>query len=247
MFWPRDLQTWIEVTSNLSIIFGAFITGLWVYSKFIAERGIIPSVKFDLTLENKGVQSDKYLLEIFLYLKNLGSSTLVVHNLRIDLRYLNQTDDALIFGDENKKGRLSFINSLEEDLLFDVNVSPVKPQSSGKGLKKNKIEKLLDRILFFKVTMQEEKRGIKVIGHDTFVRPQIEQIYTFGTVVPKSATYILVWSSFEYKVYPSRLQLGILRFSRVLGLTQFNLTHITKPHTFERIFNLQESSVKSSS
>ncbi len=262
MFWLRNLKTLTEIISNLSVISVAFITGLWVYSKFIAERGLIPSVEFDITLNNKGFQNDKHLLEIFLHLKNLGSSTLIVHNLRIDLLYLNQGDSALICRDKNLKGRLCFLNSLKEDLLFDRNVSPAKKSKdeskrsqfserrkvARRLILSKKIKKLLQRCLFYHIPSKKSKkvdRGIKVIDHNTFVQPQIEQIYTFGTVVPKSATYILVWSSFEYKIHPSRLQLVILCFSRFLGLTQFNLAHITEAHTCERIFNLQESNVKS--
>lgn len=238
----------------------ACITFLWAYTKFIAERGLIPSIQFEIALGTKGTQDDKNLVEILLHLKNLGSSTLVVHNLRIDLLYLNQDDKALIFGERNKskKGRVNFKNSLKKDVLIYTNVSPDKnvddqhksqphPETSqvsgqrgvGKISKGTKFKRLLQIILFSTVTTQNKDRGIEVIGYDTFVQPQIEQIYTFGTVVPKSATYILVRSSFEYKVHPSRLQLWILSFSRVLGLTQFNLTHITEPHTCERIFNLQ--------
>jgi hypothetical protein len=83
-----------------------------------------------------------------------------------------------------------------------------------------------------------ERRGIEVMKYDSFVQSTINQRYSFITFVPKSATFILVWSSFRYAQKPSRLQRILLYISRKLGLIQYSLTHATAPHTAEHIFRV---------
>ncbi len=70
----------------------------------------------------------------------------------------------------------------------------------------------------------------------------VNQVYTFVTAVPTSATYILVYSSFQYGLHARSFERGILKIARWVGLIHFSLSHITQPHTAQRVFNLRAPS-----
>jgi hypothetical protein len=160
-------------------------------------------------------------------LKNLGTSTLVIKNLRIDVRYIRQGDQPDLYGAEDKKvGRLKFVNA-----LFEKSEKKVSTTNEIKGPSQNQSRKE-------KHTKGKEDRGVPIIKINTFVQPGVDQTFTFGTAVPNSTSYILAWSSFEYEPRPSLLQRPILFLSRRLGLIQYSLRHITDPHTCERLFKV---------
>jgi hypothetical protein len=91
-----------------------------------------------------------------------------------------------------------------------------------------------------KVRKGEERggRGIPIVSYDTFVQPSVSQVYTFVTALPDSARYILIYSSFRYGVHPRYLERLTLRIARTLGIIQYSLSHISQPHTAQRVFNL---------
>lgn len=79
---------------------------------------------------------------------------------------------------------------------------------------------------------------INITTYNTFVQPGIDQIYTLVTAVPASATFLLIWAQFRYAQRRSLIQLVILKFSRLVGLTCFDLNYAKKPHTVERAFKM---------
>ena len=87
-------------------------------------------------------------------------------------------------------------------------------------------------------TQDKTARGLQVMKYDSFVQPGIDQRYGFVTFVPKTTTFVLVWSSFQYAQRPSTIQRFLLLISRKLGLYQYSLTHVYEPHTVERAFHI---------
>jgi hypothetical protein len=224
----NSLQQWLEFASGAAALIAGLVTALWAYAKFILERGLLPPVQFNLDCKTIGLQTDRKVLEILLHLKNLGTSTLVATNIRVDVLYLDSTDEPSLFKDLEKPtfGRLRFPRSLRKELWRgDVAQTPANPASC---LGENHVAET------------GEKRGIGIVPHDTFVQPGVDQVYTLVTAVPESTTYVLVWASFQYAQHPSLLQRFILFLSRRLGLIQFSLDHIKKPHTAERVFKVLE-------
>lgn len=83
-------------------------------------------------------------------------------------------------------------------------------------------------------------RGILILKYDTFVEPGVDQRYPFFTTLPIAAEYVLIWGSFECGEKPSRFQELILWFARKIRLVQYSLNHISKPHTVEKVFALND-------
>jgi hypothetical protein len=198
------------------------------------ERGLLPPVQFDIDCRNLGPLGDTKVLEIVVHHKNLGSAALVEMNIRVDILYIDARDEYhaaqdwsvgkyLFHAPDYRMGRLKFPGNLTKDVGY------MRPQAAAQSSEKSRSKKQRPA---------REKRGICLLPHATFVQPGVDQVYTYVTVVPESTTYVLVWSSFEYAQFPSRLQGGILYLSRLLGLIQFSLQHIEEPHTAERVFKV---------
>jgi hypothetical protein len=241
----HSLTQWIAAISSLSALIIGLVTALWAYTKFIVERGLLPPAQFDIECNSVGRQLGMILLEIILHLRNCGSSTLIITNIRQDIRYLR--DDEIprpvhIDGTETTTqekqrkrilfGRVNFTGSLRRDL---EKLSAARSDEGPKpSVQKQKT------VTAPKQRNQEEReaRGFSLIAHDTFVQPGIDQQYAFQTAIPDSTSYILVWASFEYAQSPKAVQRVMLWLSRKLGLIQFTLRHVTEPHTTERVFKL---------
>ena len=82
-------------------------------------------------------------------------------------------------------------------------------------------------------------RGIPVFRYDTFVQAGASQEYSFITALPRAASYVLVHSSFRYGLHARWLEERALRLARFVGLVQFSLSHVTLPHTAQRVFDVR--------
>jgi hypothetical protein len=254
------LQRWLGLVSGVFALVAGLVTALWAYAKFVLERGLLPPIQFDVECSPAGLQGDKKVLEVLIHLKNLGSSTLVAKNVRADVLYLKAVDKPGLFDDATKStfGRLCFPHSLRKE-LERRDASPASTGStpspdenpvahgretgthdqrgSGKFISACRARLRLAKRPKVKA---DKPRGFSILEYDTFVQPGVDQVYTLVTAVPASTTYVLVWSSFQYAQHPSLLQRFILFLSRRLGLLQYSLRHVGKPHTIERVFRIAE-------
>lgn len=197
---------WLVIAIEITGLFIALAGGLWAYSKFVVERGLLPPVEFKIDFNVVGSQKGKRLVEISLHLKNLGVSTLVATDVRASLRYLNSDDSIDVFANTEEKtfARIIFPHSLRKDIL-------------GKKAKSS---------------------WINIVDHDIIVGPGVDQVCTLVTAVPDSAIFVLVKGKFKYLRKPSILQRIVINLSHLLGLTQFTLKNVTKPHSVEHAFRL---------
>lgn len=200
------LNNWLEALSTIMLLITGIVTALWAYTKYVLERGLLPSCQLNVDCRFVGAQANKSLIEVLVCLKNLGASTLVASDIRVDILYLQKRDVPKVFGDSTRPtfGRLRFVRSLRKELSPYAQI--------------------------------DNRRGIQLIPYDTFVRPGVEQTYPFITAIPKFATYVLIWASFQYTQHPTPMSRLILSISRHLGLIQYSLGRITQPHTIERVF-----------
>lgn len=241
-----EIKSWIGVIASASALIIGLVTALWAYTKFVLERGLLPPSQFDVECTPVGALGRKTLLEIVLHLRNVGTSTLIASDIRVDVLYLEERDLPTLFSDA-RFGRLSLSHSVRADLL------PAKPpRYPKKPMPRSRrsalrwvvrMKKALRWALRVKLERHKKReprkpRGITVVPYDTFVQAGVEQIYTFPTAVPDSTNFVLVWSSFRYAQSPKPLQRTVLWISRRLGLVQFTLRHVTAPHTVERLFSI---------
>jgi hypothetical protein len=245
-----SLTQWIAAISSLSALIIGLVTALWAYTKFIVERGLLPPVQFDIECNSVGGQLGVTLLEIILNIRNCGSSTLIITNIREDIRYLRDDevphlihlDGTETTAEEKRRrstlfGRINFTGSLRRDLeLLNPTQSDEKDSLESPRAPDQKKKAIIPP----KQRAQGKKatRGFSLIPRDTFVQPGIDQQYAFQTAVSASTAYILVWASFEYAQSPRAVQRVMIWLSRRLGLIQFTLQHVTEPHTTERVFKL---------
>lgn len=212
------------------------VTALWAYTKYFLERGFLPPTRFFVTLEKLGRIGDDYILDIKIHLNNIGSSTLIARNIRLDLRYLLAENLPLkLFGDTvnnskdyDRAGRLIFPNSVIRTLKIDP--STLVPAKLKPAMNKRKLEHW----------RSQKPRGFLVLEHDTFIQAEVDQVYTFVTKVPKDSVCCLAWCSFQYAQEPKNWQKTMSRISRKLGLIQYTLEHVQVPHTVEDVFWIAE-------
>jgi hypothetical protein len=208
--------------TDFLLFFGLLASAFLAYTKFVIERGIFPPAQFSIDCNVLGSQKERFILEILLHVKNLGSSVLVVNNLCLELRYLEKRDEPgfISLRDPNKMhllGRLNFPHCLKEDLCA-TGVLDAKNCNADK---------------------EACDHSFCVLRHRTFVKPGVDQVYTFGTSVPDSVSYVRIYATFEYPKEYSRLQRYSLAISRRLGLINYALKNIVVPHTCERIFKVE--------
>jgi hypothetical protein len=225
---PETVQEWVGVIYQIALLAAGAIAAVFAYSRYIVERGLLPAAQFEIELGAVGHQQGKLLIEILLHLRNIGSATLVLKNLRIDIRYIEKKDKPVLFqkGHANA-GRLIFPTSALKEF---ARPSDESTKSGGSDS---------DRSDPKKHTQGTEERGIVVVGHNTFVQPGVNRTYTFVTSLPEFAAYILIWSSFEYEPRLRLMQRPILFVSRRLGLIQYSLGHVRRGHTCERMFEVE--------
>ncbi len=207
----------IQALTLITVIIG----GLWAYIKFVIERNLLPSVDFHVDCQFAAIINEQQAVEILIHLKNLGKSTLVVSNIRLDVLYLTGNDEKIELFPENdyKAGRLVFPRSIAADISVQPKVSLAESDPSNADTEGGK-----------------KQRGFLILNHNTFVRPGIDQIYSFTTAVPVDTKLILAWSSFNYIQKATRLQEIALDIGQWLGLIQFKLENLSKKHTVERVF-----------
>lgn len=271
----HELSVWLDwvdlVTKILTLAGGlivAVVTAFWAYTKFILERGLLPPSEFTVAGTLIGEQGGHKILEIVPRIRNVGSDTLVVSNLRVDVRYIEKgvesPDEPELFqipADE-KFGTLKFPKSLvEHDLKFGKQILVGKKGETllhkgkwilvrkGRTVIVDKDDGTPEHEIVLPAKGVEVRRaegrggrGIPILRYDTFVQAGVSQEYGFVTAVPASATYVLVHCSFRYGVHPGRTETMVLRFARWVGLIHYSLSHITEPHTAQRVFQVSGSS-----
>lgn len=231
-----SINSWIGVVASLSGLIVGLVTALWVYTKFVLERGLLPPVQFWLGCKAFGLQGGKTPLEIDIHLKNLGTATLIATNIRIDIRYLTDSDPiepSLTEKPAALFGQLRFSRSLKAEMVEQSGLE-VAPEPKRKKLRDGDPP-----------DTAKEHRGLSIIGHDTFVQAKVDQTYTFVTAVPAGTRYVLVWSTFDYAQRPKPLQNTVLWISRRLGLIQFTLAHATEGHTTQQVYELKDGTIVS--
>src|SRR6266852_7315251 len=87
---PESSATWAIQLVGLSF---ALLGGLWAYTRYALERGLFPPVQFSIDCGEPGSFAGCTIVEILLHMRNLGSSTLIAHNIRVDIRYLTGDDE----------------------------------------------------------------------------------------------------------------------------------------------------------
>jgi len=237
-----SLARLLNILTSLFTLVAGSLAALWAYTKYVLERGLLPPVQFDVTCNKIGAAQKRNILDFEIHLRNVGSTTLVAQNIRIDVRYTRTGDidrrtggpnielfKEQLFTDHKRAGRLYFQNSL----IQEMNIDP-------SSLIPKKIREKPERKELW-IKRGYLKRGFLISEHDTFVQPGVDQKYAFVTTVPEDTLCTLTWCSFQYAQHLSPGQERIFKLSRRLGLIQYSLQHVQEPHTVEAVFWLVDN------
>ncbi len=265
--WVKSIDLLLKVLILLGGLIGAVVTALWALTKFILERGLLPPSELTVDCTLVGEQGERKILQVLLHIKNVGTSTLVVSNLRADVRYLKVCvegpERAKLFGEvvDEKFGTLMFPNSLlEHDLGFDGDIlvgktneiimhkaGPIQVGESHVAVVDKDGKILAGKIVEPSKGVEVREagirggRGIPILRYDTIVQAGVNQEYSFVTTVPTCATFVLVYCSFRYGVHPGRRETKLLNLARAAGLIHYSLSHIAEPHVAQRVFDVTTS------
>lgn len=214
----NDVGAAVGVVIQIVTLATALVAALWAYTKFVLERGLLPPARLDVSATVSQDLGGWRLLELGINIRNLGSSTLVASNIRVDIRYLNAGDPIDVFdasAADARVGRVVFPHSLRRQVHAQAD-DPTESQTRA-------------------------GRGFSVVDYDTFVQAKVDQTYTFVTRIPDTARFLRIFASFHYARRPTRGLRLVLALSRQLGLTQFTLDHVREPHTFERLVDVDHA------
>lgn len=241
----------MAVTLNLAHLISLLtvvVAAWWTYTKFIVERQRFPSVEFNIDCQKIGQLGERWVLEVRLCLNNVGTTTLRVHNLRLDVRYQppgqnsapampreeRLYEDQLYLRENHQAGRLYFPLSL----IKEMGISPenLVPNKMPKGQQSKGPER---RETKEKKSIPNECRGFLVLEDDTYVQPGVCQVYTFITTVPRKTQGVLLWGAFQHirSTSQGRWFQRLLRKSiKQTEIAKNELKNVSKPHTAERTY-----------
>lgn len=83
----KEVEIYVKIIVSIISLFGGLFAGLWVYTKFILERGLVPPAEFDICVGNIESQGSSTIVEIRPLIRNKGSSVVVVSPIEIDIRF----------------------------------------------------------------------------------------------------------------------------------------------------------------
>lgn len=108
------IQAWLNVGTSVLALLAILVGALWAYTKFILERGYLPPVEFTVDSKVLGKQSGRYIVEILLHLKNIGTSTLIAQNIEARIRYIEGAEEVNLLADvaDAKFGHMNFPHTL---------------------------------------------------------------------------------------------------------------------------------------
>jgi len=194
---------------HIVTIVALIVGGLWAYTRYVLERGLLPPAELEVTLTPMASTGDTRIIEVGVKLKNLGTHALITSRVSARILYLNADEPILAEAAPASRlfGRVRFPHVLRRDI-------------SGNAT---------------------DSSEFILVPHHTFVQPGVLQTYSFVTVLPQSAKYVLVHAEFDYEARPSRWQARVLRVARKLGFVQYTLQHATEAHTAERVFLVGET------
>jgi hypothetical protein len=238
----------MDILKDIATIAGLLLAGLWAWSRFVLERGIIPPSQLRLNARTIGRSGQALIVQIEIEITNKGSSNLIVTDMRIRLRHLRRSDPVNVGGGVDPAKVASGVDPVKKADGVEESIYGrlIFPHASVLGIKsvlkrvrpdKSKTYTNVD----IKEIPEEDRLGtgeFQVLPYDTFVQPEVTQLYTFITALPEDAEYLLARASFRYEVKPKWLQAQILELSRSLGLLQYRLRHVKEPHTVEAVFPL---------
>jgi len=111
----------LEIIATCLTILAVSLGGLWAYTKFIMERGLLPPIEFTIDCNQVGEQKNKLLIELLLHLNNKGSSTLVAKDISARILFIDRENELATFNNPNKPtfGRVNFPNKLAKSIVGD--------------------------------------------------------------------------------------------------------------------------------
>jgi hypothetical protein len=234
MLRSLDANAWATLIIQLVVLVAGSVTALWAYTKYVLERNLLAPVEFSIETTVPGSLGGATIIEVLLHLRNVGSSTLVARNIRVDIRYAGEYKKPILVTASNPQdpllGKLYFGGSLRKE----IDSASWHDTKDAESIRRGKLNKKKTRVL--------EGRGFLLLDDDTFVQAGVDQTYTFVTALPEGCRYALIWASFQYAQSPRGLQNVFLGLSRRLGLIQYTLKHVTEPHTVERLVKIPEPS-----
>lgn len=106
------VKAFLEIITSIVTVIAVVSGGLWAYTKFVVERGLIPPVEFTVDCNRLGTQHGKQLIEVLFHIENVGGSILVIKDYSAKIRYISSDEEIKLFRnpDDKKFGRANFPN-----------------------------------------------------------------------------------------------------------------------------------------
>ena len=202
----------------------AVIGGIWALSKHIIERGLVPAAELDLDCEIVGRKKGGHPNNDLNRKSDLKIVELTVH--------IHNKGSAVLIAKE--------VGLVVKCLRREDTVQMYTDERKFGRLQFP--HPLSDEITASKKS--REKRPVRLVPHNTFVQPSVNQKYSFVTAMSNDVEFIHVHAEFQYAQKPKKLQNFILRLSRTIGLIQYSLHHIYQPHTIQKVFNVKSEDSK---
>jgi hypothetical protein len=169
----------VDIISGIALLIGGVLAAFWAYTKFVLERGFLPPSEFHVDCHKVGYENDGHLLEFLIHVKNLGSSALVVSNLRVvDIRYLTSDDPGIKYFTSTKTLQETADELVKIDELSELNEIEISNSEKSKSKKKKETRELLetkDKEIVKTLRVKTAKLGRLIFPHSLrqTIRPDL--------------------------------------------------------------------------
>jgi len=130
---PAPLLTWLQLVAAVLGGLALLVGGLWAFTKYVVERGVLPPVELSIESRVVGIQDGQQIIEVLPQIRNVGTTTVIVTALSVRLLYLLRDDPVTVEVDAqtSRFGRVRFTRSVSKELSADqVKRMPITPHDT---------------------------------------------------------------------------------------------------------------------
>jgi hypothetical protein len=115
-----EFTAWLQLATAVLGGLAVLIDGLWAFTKYVVERGVLPPVQFSIEVRVVGCQKGHKVIEVLPQVLSVGTATAVIRGMSLRLLYL-LTDDPVRLENAptSRFGHARFTRSVSKELSGD--------------------------------------------------------------------------------------------------------------------------------
>jgi hypothetical protein len=232
MSWG-DVGVWITAIAAVLALLGSYV-------QFVLKPSVLPSAEFDVDFASLYRDSEHLYGEVAVVMKNVGSNTLVVENVRYRLRYLASTPVHAYSKRSSEPLFTPLPDPQGEERYTTVPDPPTKqPPSDDAGEISLPVGPSEPSQLPSPPPSGEPQPGLwfALVTTRTFIQPGVTQNYRKPVMLPPSTFLVDVVAAFDYKFKLRRVRTFLVKLSDP-AVSEIDWTRGISNHTVRHTIHL---------